>query len=152
MVHAVREDPVRRGLLFAAAELGVFVSFDDGAHWQPLKLDMPSVPIHDLLVKGDDLVVATHGRSFWILDDITPLRQIGADTAAQEVVLYKPQTAIRLHYPDAVDSRRPVGENPPAGALIDYALRGEAKGELTIDILDSSGASIRHLSSARSTK
>jgi hypothetical protein len=143
---------VRKGLLFAGTELGVFVSFDDGARWQPLKLNMPSAPIHDLLVKGDDLVVATHGRAFWILSDITPLRQIGPDTANQEVVLYKPETALRLHYPDAVDSRHPVGENPPAGALIDYVLKAEPKAELTVDILDDKGQVLRHLSSARSTK
>jgi photosystem II stability/assembly factor-like uncharacterized protein len=152
VVHAVREDPVRRGLLFAGTELGVYVSFDDGGRWQPLKLNMPAAPVHDLLVKGDDLVVATHGRAFWILDDITPLRQVGPDTAQQEAVLYKPETALRLHYPDAVDSRHPVGQNPPAGALIDYVLKAEPKGELTIDILDDKGAVLRHLSSARSTK
>jgi photosystem II stability/assembly factor-like uncharacterized protein len=152
VVHAVREDPERRGLLFAGTEMGVFVSFDDGGHWQSLQLDLPASPVHDLLIKGDDLVVATHGRAFWILDDITPLRQVTAETAAQEVTLYRPQTALRLHYPDAVDTRPPVGENPPAGALIDYALKAEPKGELTIDILDGQGVSIRHLSSARSTK
>jgi hypothetical protein len=130
----------------------VFVSFDDGSDWQPLQLNLPASPIHDLLIKGDDLVVATHGRAFWILDDITPLRQIKAETANEAVVLYTPQKALRLHYPDAVDSRRPVGANPPSGALIDYALKAEPKQELTVDILDAKGTSIRHLSSARSTK
>lgn len=152
VVHAVREDPQRKGLLFAGTEIGVFVSFDDGAHWQSLQLDLPNSPVHDLLIKGDDLVVATHGRAFWVLDDITPLRQVDTKTAEQTVVLYKPQTALRLHYPDAVDSRRPVGENPPAGALIDYVLKADAKTELTIDILDAKGQSIRHLSSAKNTK
>jgi photosystem II stability/assembly factor-like uncharacterized protein len=152
VVHAVREDPVRKGLLFAGTEKGVFVSFDDGLGWQPLQLNLPASPIHDLLIKGDDLVVATHGRAFWILDDITPLRQIGAQTANDEVVLYQPQTALRLHYPDSVDSRRPVGENPPAGALIDYVVKTASKDELTIDIYDASGAPMRHLSSAKSTK
>jgi photosystem II stability/assembly factor-like uncharacterized protein len=152
VVHAVREDPSRPGLLFAGTELGVFVSFDDGARWQPLKLDLPASPVHDLLVKGDDLVVATHGRAFWVLDDITPLRQIAPETASQQVVLYKPETALRLHYPDQVDSRGAVGENPPAGALIDYVLKSQPKGELTVDILNGQGVSIRHLSSARSTK
>ena len=152
VVHAVREDPVRRGLLYAGTERGVYVSFDDGGHWQTLQLNLPASPIHDLVVKGDDLVVATHGRSFWILDDVTPLRQIQSGTAAETVVLYTPQTAMRLHYPDAVDTRHPVGENPPAGALIDYVLKSAPKGELTIDILDAQGKSLRHLSSTRSTK
>ena len=152
VVHAVREDPVRRGLLYAATEKGVYVSFTDGAAWQPLQLDLPASPVHDLAVHGDDLVAATHGRSFWILDDVTPLRQIGAETASADMVLYTPQTAMRLYYPDAVDSRRPVGENPPAGALIDYAFKTTPKGEVTVDILDANGAVVRHLSSTHSDK
>ena len=152
VVHAVREDPVRRGLLYAATEKGVFVSFTDGAAWQPLQLDLPAAPVHDLAIHGDDLVAATHGRSFWILDDVTPLRQVGADAASTDVVLYNPQTAMRLYYPDAVDSRRPVGENPPAGALIDYAFKTTPKGEVTVDILDAGGAVVRHLSSTHSDK
>jgi len=152
IVHAVREDPVRRGLLYAATERGVFVSFDDGAAWQPLQLDLPATPIHDLAIKGDDLVAATHGRSFWILSDITPLRQIGPATGAKQMVLYAPETANRLHYPDQVDTRRPVGENPPAGALIDYAFKAPPTGEVTVDILDDKGAVMRHLSSTHSDK
>ena len=152
VVHAVREDPKRRGLLYAATEKGVFVSFDDGAAWQPLQLDLPASPVHDLAIAGDDLVAATHGRSFWILDDVTPLRQIGERAAAAPVVLYTPQTALRLYYPDAVDTRRPVGENPPAGAIIDYAFTTTPPGEVTVDILDAQGAVIRHLSSTRSDK
>lgn len=152
VVHAVREDPVRRGLLYAGTERGVFVSFDDGSHWQSLQLNLPASPIHDLVVHGDDLVVATHGRSFWILDDITPLRQIRPGTAAEQVVLYNPQTAMRLHYPDAVDTHAPHGDNPPAGALIDYYLKSAPKGELTIDVLDAKGTVLRHLSSTHSTK
>ncbi len=152
VVHAVREDPVRRGLLYAATERGVFFSLDDGAAWQPLQLNLPATPVHDLAVKGDDLVAATHGRSFWILDDLTPLRQISPATAAQAMVLYTPETANRLHYPDEVDSRRPVGENPPAGALIDYAFRAAPTGEVTVDILDGQGAVVRHLSSTHSDK
>ncbi len=152
VVHAVREDPIRRGLLYAATEKGVFVSFTDGAVWQPLQLDLPAAPVHDLAIHGDDLVAATHGRSFWILDDVTPLRQIGSDTASADAVLYTPQTAMRLYYPDAVDSRRPVGENAPAGALIDYAFKTTPRGEVTVDILDASGAVVRHLSSTHSDK
>jgi photosystem II stability/assembly factor-like uncharacterized protein len=146
-VHAVREDPARRGLLYAGTETGVFVSFDDGAHWQSLQLNLPQSPVHDLVVKDDDLVVATHGRSFWILTDITPLRQIAAGTAGADVQLYAPEKAYRLYYPDQVDTRRPVGENPPAGALIDYYFASKPAGEVTIDILDADGKLVRHLSS-----
>jgi photosystem II stability/assembly factor-like uncharacterized protein len=152
VVHAVREDPVRAGLLYAGTERGVFVSFDDGAHWQSLQLNLPPSPIHDLVVKGDDLVVATHGRSFWILDDVTPLRQVDATSSAPDVMLFKPQTALRLSYPDEVNTRRPVGANPPAGALINYFLKTKAKDEVTLDILDASGKLMRHLSSTQTTK
>lgn len=146
-VHAVREDPKRRGLLYAGTETGMFVSFDDGAHWQPLQLNLPVSPIHDLVVKDDDLVVATHGRSFWVLDDITPLRQVNAQSAQLDALLYQPQTALRLHYPTDVDKRQPVGENPPAGAILNYFLKAAAKDEVTIDILDAQGKLVRHLSS-----
>jgi photosystem II stability/assembly factor-like uncharacterized protein len=146
-VHAVREDSKRRGLLYAGTELGMFVSFDDGAHWQTLQLNLPVSPIHDLLVKDDDLVVATHGRSFWILDDITPLRQVNAQSAQMDAILYQPQTALRLHYPTEFDKRQPVGENPPAGAIINYFLKTAAKDEVTLDILDAQGKLVRHLSS-----
>ncbi|HEX3431253.1 MAG TPA: hypothetical protein VHT03_10235 [Rhizomicrobium sp.] len=146
-VHAVREDPAKRGLLFAATETGAFVSFDDGQNWQSLQLNLPRSPVHDLVVKGDDLVVATHGRSFWILTDITPLRQVGPGSAKAEALLYNPQKAVRLYYPDAIDMRPPVGENPPAGAIIDYYLATRPAGEATIDILDSKGQRVRHISS-----
>ncbi|MDE2182183.1 MAG: glycosyl hydrolase [Alphaproteobacteria bacterium] len=151
-VHAVREDPVKRGLLYAATETGVFVSFDDGAHWQGLQLNLPRSPVHDLVVKGDDLVVATHGRSFWILDDVTPLRQMAAARAAKGDFLYAPQTAYRQYYPDSVDTRGPYGKNPPAGALIDYYFATKPKGDLTIDVLDVRGKLVRHLTSAKPTK
>ncbi|MEY2561556.1 MAG: hypothetical protein QOG51_1971 [Verrucomicrobiota bacterium] len=146
-VHAVREDPKRRGLLYAGTELGVFVSFDDGGHWQPLQLNLPVSPIHDLVVKDDDLVVATHGRAFWVLDDITPLRQANAQSAQMDALLYQPQTALRLHYPTEFDKRQPVGENPPAGAILNYYLKAAAKDEVTLDILDAQGKLVRHLSS-----
>ena len=150
IVHVVREDPVRRGLLYAGTEIGVFISFDDGASWRPLQFNLPTTPVHDLVVKGSDLVAATHGRSFWILDDLTPLRQAGGGGAG--IVLYTPATAVRLHYPDQVDSRHPVGENPPAGAIIDYVLPVAPTGELTLDVIDSSGKVVRHLSSTKTTK
>ena len=146
-VHAVREDPKRKGLLYGGTELGVFVSFDDGAHWQPLQLNLPVTPIHDLVVKDDDLVVATHGRSFWVLDDLTPLRQVNAASARADVILYQPQTALRLHQPEEVDKRQPVGDNPPPGAIIDYYFKSAPKDDVSLEILDASGRVIRHLSS-----
>jgi photosystem II stability/assembly factor-like uncharacterized protein len=150
VVHVVREDPVRRGLLYAGTELGVFVSFDDGAHWSSLQRNLPVSPIHDLDVHGDDLVAATHGRAFWILDDLTPLRQ--AQPGAQAPVLYTPETAVRLYYPDEVNKRGSVGKNPPAGAIIDYVLAGEPSSELTVDVVNAKGELVRHLSSTKSNK
>jgi hypothetical protein len=146
-VHAVREDPKHRGLLYAGTELGVYVSFDDGGHWQPLQLNLPTSPIHDLVVKDDDLVVATHGRAFWVLDDLTPLRQVSDQVAQADVKLYEPQTAVRLHYPEQIDTRQAAGTNPPPGAIIDYYLKDAPKEEVTLDILDPQGKLLRHLSS-----
>jgi photosystem II stability/assembly factor-like uncharacterized protein len=146
-VHAVREDPKRKGLLYAGTELGVLVSFDDGANWQPLQLNLPVTPIHDLVIKDDDLVVATHGRSFWVLDDLTPLRQVNAQAAVADVILYQPQTAVRLQYPEEFDKRQPVGDNPPPGAIINYYFKTAPKEEVSLDILDASGKLVRHLSS-----
>jgi len=99
-----------------------------------------------------DLVVATYGRGFWILDDVTPLRQIDRGSAGLNAILYGPQTALRLSYPDEVNARRPVGANPPAGALIDYYLKTKPQGEVTIDILDAQGKVMRHLSSTKTMK
>src|ERR1700730_3064867 len=146
-VRAVREDPKKKGLVYAGTETGVFVSFDDGAHWQALQLNLPVSPIHDLEVKDDDLVVATHGRSFWVLDDLTPIRQVNAQSAQADTILYQPQTALRLHYPTEVDHRQPVGDNPPPGAIIDYCLKSAPKDEVTLDVLDAQGKLVRHLSS-----
>ena len=150
-VHAVREDPERAGLLYAGTETGVFVSFDDGADWQPLQLDLPNSPVHDLVIKGDDLVVGTHGRSFWVLDDITPLRQIRPESAGIDLLLYHPQTALRLHYPEEVEKHGPVGENPPSGAIIDYYFKTAPK-EASLEILDANGQVIRRLSSKEEKK
>ncbi|MEP7014137.1 MAG: glycosyl hydrolase [Verrucomicrobiota bacterium] len=147
IVHAVREDPKHRGLLYAGTEIGVFVSFDDGAHWQALQLNLPVSPVHDLVVKDDDLVAATHGRSFWVLDNLTPIRQINSQKAQDDMVLYAPQTGLRLHYPDEFDKRQPVGENPPSGAMLDYYFKTAPKDEVTLDILDAGGKLVRHLSS-----
>jgi len=148
-VHAVREDSVRRDLLYAATETGVFVSFDSGRHWQSLQLNLPRTPLHDLVAKGDDLVIATHGRSFWILDNVTPLREVGSAAAATGPYLYKPAAGYRLYYPDQVDTRPPSGQNPPAGVLIDYYLPSAPTGPVTLDIVDASGAVVRRMTSVR---
>jgi photosystem II stability/assembly factor-like uncharacterized protein len=153
-VRSVREDPKRRGLLYAGTELGVYVSLDDGEHWQPLQLNLPVAPVHDLVVKDDDLVAATHGRSFWILDDVTPLRQIDGSAALADVQLYRPQPAYRLHFPIDVNHRRPVGDNPPAGAIIDYFLKTKlpAGEEITLEILDAGGKVLRKYSNHKKEK
>ena len=146
-VRSVREDTSRKGLLFAGTETGVFFSLDDGENWQPLKLNLPTVPIHDVNIHGDDLIAATHGRSFWVLDNIGPLRQIDANSANAEMILYKPQTALRLHYPDSIERRGPVGDDPPAGAIIDYCFKAAPKDEVKLEVLDSNGKRVRALSS-----
>jgi photosystem II stability/assembly factor-like uncharacterized protein len=150
-VHAVREDPVRKGLLFAGTETGVYVSFDEGDHWQSLQLNLPSASVRDLAIHGDDLVIATHGRSFWILDDISPLRQWDAHVAASDVHLYKPADAIRVRRSENHDTpmppETPVGENPPSGAILDYKLKSAVTGEVALEILDADGNLVRRFSS-----
>ena len=150
-VHSVREDPKRKGLLYCGTEIGMFVSFDDGAHWQPLQLNLPTAPIADLVVKDDDLVAGTHGRSFWILDDLTPLRQLDATSAAAEVFLFKPQTALRVRGGGrgggGPRGGGAVGENPPAGAIINYYLKTAVRDEITLEILDAKGQPVRKFSS-----
>ncbi len=151
VVHAVREDPKKKGLLYAGTESGVMVSFDDGGHWQPLQLNLPTTPVHDLVVKNDDLAVATHGRSFWILDDITPLRQVNAQTAAETVYLFKPRLTYRTHLTQGMLMDRPVGENPPPGAIIYYYLKSAPKEneEMKLEILDHQGKVVRTYSSKK---
>ena len=150
-VRSVREDPLRKGLLYAGTELGVYVSTDDGAHWQPLQLNLPTVPVHDLAIKDNDLVAATHGRSFWILDDLTPLRQAADGIATGSFHLFRPASAIRLHIPQQVERRLPVGDNPPPGAVIDYFLSAKpaAAEDITLEVLGADGKVIRHLSNHR---
>jgi photosystem II stability/assembly factor-like uncharacterized protein len=127
IVNAVREDPVRRGLLFAGTEQAVYVSFDDGESWQSLRLNMPATSIRDLVIKDDDLVVGTHGRSFWILDDITPLRQLTPALVQETAVLLRPEEAWRFRWSKYTDTplppEEPAGRNPPDGAVIDYRPR-----------------------------
>jgi photosystem II stability/assembly factor-like uncharacterized protein len=141
-VNAVREDPVRKGLLFAATETSVYVSFDDGDHWQPLQLNLPHTSMRDLTIHGDDLIVATHGRSFWILDDITPLRQLDEQVAKANAYLFAPQEALRVRSnknPDTpLPPEEPAGKNPPDGAIIDYFLAKDAAGPVALEILDAS--------------
>jgi photosystem II stability/assembly factor-like uncharacterized protein len=147
-VHAVREDPVRQGLLYAGTELGVFFSADDGAHWHPLQLNLPTTPVHDLVIKDNDLVAATHGRSFWILDDVSPLRQSADGLPPEDFHLFRPAQAVKLHYPNQVERRLPVGDNPPAGAVIDYYLKNKPPGndEITLEILTADAKPVRRLS------
>jgi len=150
-VSVVREDPKRKGLLFAGSETQVYVSFDDGDHWQSLRLNMAASSVRDLVIKDDDLVVGTHGRGIWILDDITPLRQIDATTAQQEVVLFKPQIAWRVRWNMNTDTPLPPDEptapNPPEGAIVDYYLRSAASGPVMLEILSGTGKVVRRYSS-----
>ncbi len=145
-VRAVREDPARKGLLYAGTETGIYVSFDDGARWQSLQLNLPVTPIHDLVVKDHDLVVATHGRSFWILDDLAPLRQMGEEVAQSDVHLFTPSAAWRIRTGGG-SGQTFTGENPPNGAVIYYSLKIEQKEEITLEILDASSKTIRKYSS-----
>ena len=150
-VDAVREDPKRKGLLFAGTETQVYVSFDDGGQWQSLRLNMPAVSIRDIIIKDDDLVAGTHGRGFWILDDITPLRQMDAKVTAAEAFLYKPQTAVRVRWNMNTDTPVPPDEpaaaNPPEGAIQNFMLSAGAKGPVALEILDDAGKLVRRYSS-----
>jgi len=150
VVNAVREDPQSKGLLFAGTEIGVFVSFDDGDNWQPLQLNLPVTSVRDLVIHGDDLVAGTHGRSFWILDDITPLRQVNSASAAAKSYLFAPEKAIRWRWNRNTDTplppEEPAGQNPPEGAIIDYAIQ-ESSGPVTLEIYDSQNKLVRKYSS-----
>jgi hypothetical protein len=155
-INVVREDPNQRGLLFAGSERAVYVSFDDGENWQSLRLNMPATSIRDLVIKDDDIVVGTHGRSFWILDDITPLRQTGPFTQSAGLVLsgttlFAPQTATRVRWSMYTDTplpqEEPAGENPPDGAIINYMLKEKAQSEVVLEIFNATGQSIRRFSS-----
>ncbi|MBZ5553437.1 MAG: glycoside hydrolase [Acidobacteriia bacterium] len=150
-VDVVREDPERKGLLFAGTERQVYVSFDDGDHWQSLRLNMPATSIRDLVIHNDDVAVATHGRSFWILDDITPLRQINMQIADSPAYLFKPRTAYRVRWNQNTDTplppEEPAGQNPPDGAILNYYLNSKAAEPVTIEILDHAGKRVRRFSS-----
>ncbi|MDB5279102.1 MAG: glycoside hydrolase [Ferruginibacter sp.] len=151
-INTVREDHIRKGLLFAGSERAVYFSLDDGEHWQSLRLNMPSTSIRDLVIKDDDIVVGTHGRSFWILDNISPLRQLSTGGLKTPVVLYKPQTAVRVRWNMNADTplpqEEPAGENPPDGAIIDYYLKDNASSEVELEIKDAKGNLVRRFSSS----
>jgi hypothetical protein len=150
-LNCVREDPVRKGLLYACAEKGVYVSFDDGDDWQALQLNLPVTSVRDLVVREDDLVIATFGRSFWVLDDVAPLRQIDARAAAADVWLFKPGTAYRVR--QGSDQSTPVPDdealaaNAPNGAVLDYYLKEKSTGPIQLEIFDSDGRLVRRLAS-----
>jgi photosystem II stability/assembly factor-like uncharacterized protein len=150
-VDTVREDPIRKGLLFAGTETAVWVSFDDGDHWQPLQFNLPHTSMRDLLIHDNDLIVATHGRSFWVLDDISPLRHIAEMKATSEPFLFKPGMAYRIRRSTYSDTPLPVdepaGENPPDGAVVDYSLPDSIAGPVSLEILDASGKVVRRYAS-----
>ena len=151
-VDTVREDPVRKGLLFAGTENSVWMSFDDGDHWQSLQLNLPHTSMRDLWIHDDDLIVATHGRSIWILDDISPLREVAASLTDAEAHLFTPATAYRVQRDTYTDTPLPPDEpfaaNPPDGAIIDYYLGHAVSGAVTLEILDAHGQLVRKFSSA----
>jgi photosystem II stability/assembly factor-like uncharacterized protein len=151
-VNTVREDPERKGLLFAGTERSVYVSWDDGDHWQSLQMNLPPTSIRDLVVHHDDVVVGTHGRSFWILDNITPLRQFSPEVANAAAYLFAPQLTYRVRHNNNTDTplppEEPAGQNPPDGAMIDYWLKNAPSGPVTLEITDtSSGQVVRRFSS-----
>jgi photosystem II stability/assembly factor-like uncharacterized protein len=150
-LNCVREDPVRKGLLYACTEKGVFVSFDDGDHWQPLQLNLPTTSVRDLVIHEDDLVIATHGRSFWILDNVTSLRQVTPEVAEKSAWLFKPASAYRVRpgsdQGSPVPLDEPLADNPPTGAALDYFLRDKASSPVQIEIHDQAGALVRRFSS-----
>jgi len=151
-VDTVREDPVRKGLLFAGTETSVWISFDDGDHWQSLQLNLPHTSMRDVAIHENDLIVATHGRSFWILDDITPLRQLAESIGNSNAYFFKPAPAYRVRRstnPDTpIPPDEPAGKNPPDGAILDYFLAQPASSAVTLEIVDAQGKLVRRYSSA----
>jgi len=150
IARVIREDPVRKGMLFAGTETGVYISYDCGDHWQSLQLGLPTSSVRDLAIHGDDLIAATFGRGLWVLDDISPLREL-PNVGNSSVHFFIPQVAIRTHWdnhPDTPLQRdTPASQNPPDGAILYYSLASAPKGEITLDVLDEQGHAIRHFSS-----
>lgn len=149
-VQTVKEDPSRRGLLFTGTERSVFVSFDDGDHWQSLQQNLPAASMRDLAIHDDDLIVATHGRGFWVIDNISALRQISDDVARANAYLFEPAEAILLiagsDNGTPMPRDEPLAENPPYGATIDYYLKANVSGPLTLEVLDPAGEVVRKYS------
>jgi len=145
-VHVVKEDPLRRGLLFAGTERGAFVSFDDGDHWQPIQRNLPVTSVRDFVVYGNDLIVATHGRGFWVMDDISALRQVTDEVLQADAWLFKPADAINVIPGDddgtPFQRDEPQAQNPPDGVTIDYYLKAAAPGAVTLEILDATGKAV----------
>src|SRR5882762_728136 len=150
-LNCVREDPARKGLLYACTEKGVYVSFDDGDDWRPVQLNLPVTSVRDLVVHENDLVIATFGRSFWILDDVTPLRQMDSHVAAADAWLFRPETAIRMRPSSDQGTPVPMDEslapNPPEGAMLDYYLREKPSTAIQLEIFDSQGKLVRRFAS-----
>lgn len=151
-VNVVREDTQRKGLLFAGTERAVYVSFDDGDHWQSLRLNMPATSMRDLTIKDDDLAVGTHGRGFWILDDITPLRQLNEKVLASDAYLFAPELAYRVRWDTNSDTPlppdEPAGQNPPEGTILNYYLKSSSSGAVTLELMDAGGKLVRRYSSS----
>ena len=151
MVRVVREDTRRKGLLYAGTDTGIFISWDDGDHWQPFSLNLPPTPITDLTVHDNDLAISTFGRSLWMLDDLSPIRQMDSQIASSKAHLFAPETALRVRWDDYQDTpfppETPAGENPPDGAIIDYYLNHAATSELTLAIYDENGNVVTQYSS-----
>jgi photosystem II stability/assembly factor-like uncharacterized protein len=151
VAHVVREDPSRKGLVYAGTDNGGYLSFDSGDHWQPFQLNLPTSPVRDLAVHGSDLVAATYGRGLWILDDLSPLRQMDAKLTDAQVHLFKPETALRVRWDNwqetPLSAETPAGRNPPDGAMIDYYLKSSSSKEITLEIRDEHGKTVQRFSS-----
>ncbi len=156
IVNAVREDPIRKGLLFAGTERAVYFSLDDGDRWQSLRGNMPATSIRDLVLHDDDIVVGTHGRSFWILDDYSPIRQMGATADAGNAYLFKPKLTYRFRRDKWTDTplppEEPAGQNPPDGAIINYTIKNSPKTAVRLEIVDAAGKVVRAFSSSDAVK
>ncbi len=150
-LHVVREDPQRQGLLYLGGERGLLISWDDGDTWMPLRLNLPTVAITDLVVKHNDLVVGTNGRSIWILDDLTPLRQWKPAIKDRETFLFATAPAVRYRYYQPLGERKPLGAgtNPPPGAILHYFLKSKPKGDITLEILDDKDRRVTLLTSKK---
>jgi len=153
-VRVVREDTVRKGLLFAGTDSTVYLSYDAGDHWHPFALNLPATPVTDMEVHGDDLVLSTYGRGLWILDDLSPVRQLSVEALKSPAYLFKPATALRVRWDTYQDTPLPIetptGKNPPDGVILDYTLKAAAAGDATITIRDAKGDVVRKFTAASS--